>query len=104
VKLGYCIFAILAVSLVIASCSSNNNPGPLEGTWQMTGSLPMIITFRSGETESLGIIEKVSYKTEGNDVLVTYLDGIAKGTTMRYTMTGPDSARTELGLLHRINK
>ena len=62
----------------------------------------MTITFRSGETEALGMIEKVSYKTQGNDVLVTYLDGMAKGTTIRYTVTGEDSARTALGSLRRI--
>ncbi|MFC3717526.1 hypothetical protein ACFONC_15345 [Luteimonas soli] len=48
------------------------------------------------------MIEKVSYKREGNDVLVTNLDGIAKGTTFRYTMTGPDTARSELGNLRRV--
>lgn len=68
----------------------------------MTGVVPMTITFRKGETEAMGIIEKVSYKTEGNDVLVTYLDGLAKGTAMRYTMTGQNSARTELGTLRRV--
>jgi len=68
----------------------------------MVGEVPMTVTFRKGETEAMGMIEKVSYKTEGGDVLVTYLDGMAKGTTMRYTMTSPDSARTELGVLQRV--
>ena len=63
----------------------------------------MKISFRNGETEAMGMIEKVSYKTDGKDVLVTYLDGIAKGTTMRYTITGPNTAKTELGPLKRIN-
>ncbi len=101
----YRIFAVFALSLIIIACSGVSNPGALQGTWRMTGAMPMTtITFRTGETETFGIIEKVSYKTEGNDVLVTYLDGIAKGTTMRYTITGPNSARTELGSLHRINR
>ena len=64
----------------------------------------MTITFRSGETESLGIIEKVSYETEGNDVLVTYEEGLSKGMTMRFTITGPNLARTEPGVLQRIGK
>ncbi len=99
------IFAVFALSLIIIACSGASNPGPLHGTWQMTGAMPMtIITFRTGETEAFGIIEKVSYKTRGNDVLVTYLDGMAKGTTMLYTITGPNSAKTELGSLHRINR
>ena len=68
----------------------------------MTGIAPMTVTFRNGEAEALGMIEKVSYKTEGNDVLLTYLDGIAKGTTFRYTMTDSNTARSELGTLRRI--
>lgn len=62
----------------------------------------MTVQFRSGETETLGVIEKVSYEVKGNDVLVTYTDGIAKGMTMKYTMIGQDTAQTELGTLQRI--
>ena len=93
---------VVAFLVVLAACSGSSSPGPLEGTWSMDGTVPMTVTFRSGETEAMGMIEKVSYKTEGNDVLVTNLDGIAKGTTFRYTMTGPDTARSELGILRRI--
>jgi hypothetical protein len=96
------LFAVIFLTFTVAACSNDGSPGPLEGSWQMKGVIPMIVKFRQGETETLGMIEKVSYKTEGNDVLVTYLDGLAKGTTMRYTMTGQDSARTELGALQRV--
>ena len=68
----------------------------------MTGLIPMTIAFRQGETEAMGMIEKVSYKNEGNDVLVTYLDGFAKGTTIRYTMLNKNTAHNELGTLQRI--
>jgi hypothetical protein len=96
-------FALALIAAVsITACSNGQSPGPLEGTWQMSGATPMIITFRDGETEAMGMIEKVSYEIRGNDVLVTYLDGIAKGTTMRYTMTGPDSARAAFGKLRRV--
>lgn len=94
--------AAIVLSCLVAACSGGQSPGPLEGTWQMTGDVPMIISFRDGETEALGMIDKVSYKVEGNDVLVTALDGFAKGTTFRYTMTSPDSARTELGDLQKV--
>jgi hypothetical protein len=67
----------------------------------MDGPMPMKVVFRAGETEAMGIIEKVSYKTEGNDVLVTYEDGMAKGTIMRYTVVDPNTVRTEMGTLHR---
>lgn len=69
----------------------------------MSGPIPMTVTFRKGETEALGIIEKVTYKTEGNDVFVTYEDGMAKGTTMRYTILGPNVVRTALGTLRRVD-
>jgi hypothetical protein len=92
----------LIAAISIAACSNGKSPGPLEGTWQMSGPVHMTVTFRYGETETMGLIEKVSYKTEGRDVLVTSLDGMAKGLTIRYTITGPDSVRTGFGTLHRI--
>ncbi|MDO9282447.1 MAG: hypothetical protein Q7T88_08715 [Methylotenera sp.] len=95
-------YFFISVSLLILSACSGNDPGPLAGTWRMGGLIPMIVQFRSGETETLGVIEKVSYKVKGNDVLVTYTDGIAKGMTMRYTMTSQNTAQTELGTLQRI--
>jgi len=69
----------------------------------MNGPMPMSIQFRSGETEAMGMIEKVSYEVRGNDVIVTYKDGLAKGTAMRYTVTGANTLRTELGSLRRVN-
>jgi hypothetical protein len=62
----------------------------------------MTIQFRSGETESMGIIGKVSFEIKGNDVLVISKDGIAKGLIIRYTITGKNTAQTALGTLHRI--
>lgn len=62
----------------------------------------MIISFRPGETEAKGVIEKVRYKIEGKDVLVTYLEGMAKGMTMRYTLIDDQTAITNLGILKKI--
>ena len=95
-------YLFISLSLLIFSACSGNDPGPLAGTWRMGGPIPMTVQFRSGETETLGVIEKVSYEVKGNDVLVTYTDGIAKGMTMRYTMTSQNTAQTELGTLQRI--
>ena len=50
----------------------------------------------------MGMIEKVSYEVKGNDVIVTYKEGLAKGTAFRYTVIGPNTLRTELGILKRI--
>ena len=91
----------LFIAAFVASCGGND-PGPLAGTWRMTGSMPMTVQFRSGETEALGIIEKVSYEARGQEVIVSYRDGPMKGTSIRYTMTGPNTARTELGTLQRV--
>ena len=62
----------------------------------------MTVQFRAGETEALGIIEKVSYDQKGQDVIVKYESGLMKGTAMRYTLTSPNTARSELGSLQRI--
>lgn len=62
----------------------------------------MTMTFSKGQTEAMGVIERVSYKVEGNDVLVTYLNGISKGMTIRYTLTSKDTASSGLGPLRRI--
>ena len=91
----------LLTSLLLVSCT-RNDPGPLAGTWKMEGLIPMTVQFRSGEEEAMGMIEKVSYEVKGSDVIVTYKDGIAKGMGVRYTMIGPDTARTELGTLRRV--
>jgi hypothetical protein len=93
---------LIGLVLVLMGCKGNK-PGPLEGTWSMTDPIPMTIVFRSGETESMGMIEKVSYKTEGNDVLVTYEDGMAKGTTFRYTLVDANTVQTDAGTLRRIH-
>ncbi len=68
----------------------------------MTGTPTMTIQFRSGETKALGIIEKVPYEKTGNHVIDTYEDGPMNGVSVRYSMTGPDTARTELGALRRL--
>ncbi len=102
--------ALVISFVVIALAACGNSPGPLEGTWKMTAPgqsgflIPMTVTFRNGETEALGIIEKVSYKVDGADVLVTYEEGMAKGITIRYTIIGPNSIRTELGTLTRVKR
>ena len=64
--------------------------------------MPMTVTFRDGETEALGIIEKVSYEKKGSDVIVTYKSGPAAGMAMRYTVVEPGVLRTELGTLRRV--
>lgn len=98
------IRAILALvlSIVLLSCTQDD-PGPLRGTWRMNlGLFPMTVQFRSGETEMLGVIDKVSYEQRGSDVIVHVESGHLKGSAMRYTITGPNSARSELGNLQRI--
>jgi len=94
------IIFLLLSSALLSACSEG--PGPLEGSWKMSGLMPLTVTYRDGEEESMGLISKVTYKHEGNDVLVTYVDGLAKGTTMRVSITGPNTAVTGMGKLIRI--
>jgi hypothetical protein len=96
----YKVTILLIASILITACSEG--PGQLEGTWKMHGVMPLTVTYRDGEEESMGLITKVTYKHEENDVLVTYVDGLAKGTTMRVKITGPNTAVTGMGKLTRI--
>ena len=101
-KMKYKLIAITTSLLVATLTACGNDPGPLAGTWKLNGPIPMTIQFRSGETEAMGMIEKVSYEVKGNDVIVTYKDGLAKGTAMRYTATGTNTMRSALGPLQRV--
>ncbi len=78
------IILFLTASLFLSSCLEEG-PGHLKGSWQMNG-LPIVVIYRDDEEESMGVISKVSYKHEGNDVLLTYLSGPGEGTTIRITM------------------
>ena len=93
---------IFIIGLVVFLTACSEGPESLQGTWKMTGLMPVTVIFRDGEEESMGLISQVTYKHEGNDILVTYTDGMAKGTTMRVTMTGPDTAVTGMGKLIRV--
>lgn len=92
----------LPILILLSACSEG--PGTLEGTWKMSGLIPITVTFRDSEEESMGLISQVKYKHEGNDVLVTYIDGLAKGTTMRVTITGQNTATTGMGKLTRVKR
>ena len=92
------------LALLLLTACSRNDPGPLAGTWEQTGPMKMTVHFRPGETEALGIIEKVSYEVQGQDVLVSYKNGLMKGSTVRYTLIDPDTARNEMGTLRRVRE
>lgn len=96
------LMLLLVALTILGLAGCGRDPGPLEGTWRMTGVVPATITFRAGETESMGMIEKVSYGVRGKDVLVTYKNGLAEGTSIRYTVLSPNHLRSELGDLRRI--
>lgn len=86
------LLASLSASVFLA-CSSASDPGPLKGTWKTGGFMPHSVTFRSGEMESLGMVDKVTYKVDGNSVLVTATDGLMKGTAARYVLIDPQTIR-----------
>lgn len=96
------LFLTLSITSLLA-CTSPSDPGPLAGKWQLTGQVDMTVSFRRGETEAKGVTEKVRYEIKGKDVLVTYLEGMAKGMTMRYTLIDDNTAITNLGTLKKIS-
>lgn len=92
--------AALLIAATLAGC--NRSPGALEGTWKADGLVPMTITFRSGETEAMGVIEQVDYATNGNVVKVTYKDGMMKGSAIAFTIVNQDTATNPMYTLRRI--
>lgn len=93
---------VLLLLLFTLTACSNNDPGPLSGTWKMDGLVPMTVQFRKGESETMGIIEKVSYEIKGNQVIVTSESGPMKGVSARYIVTSKNVVTTEFGKLRRI--
>jgi hypothetical protein len=91
---------VIAIGMLLAGCSGS--PGPLEGTWRASGPMPMTITFRPGETEAMGIIEHVDYKAEGDSVVVTYKDGLMKGSSMKYVLVDHNTATNPMLTLYRV--
>lgn len=84
----------------LAGC--NRSPGALEGTWRADGLVPMTITFRSGETEAMGVIEQVGYATNGNVVKVTYKDRMMKHSAISFTIVNQNTATNPMYTLRRI--
>lgn len=99
-KLFKTITLLFLIALGVTACGKS--PGPLEGVWQASGVVPMKVVFRTGETETMGMIEHVEYKVEGNSVTVTYTDGLMKGTAMRYLMVDRDTAQNSMMTLKRV--
>lgn len=98
------IFRLIIVgllSIALHACSKSD-PGPLSGTWRLSGVVPMTIQFRKGESEAMGIIEKVSYEVKGNQVIVTTESGPMKGVAVRYIIKTPNTVTTQIGTLRRI--
>jgi len=62
----------------------------------------MIIEFRDGECETMGVIEKVSYKKDGNSYLITGESGYDKGVTIRYDIVDANTIRSSLGVFHNV--
>ena len=96
------ITSVLLFVIIISGCSNDKDPGPLEGTWQSADLFGLKVTFREGETESLGMIDTVTYELRGKDVIVTYHGGMADGTKMRFTVESENFMHTEIGRFKRV--
>lgn len=85
-------FLVLAVLTIALAACGNSSPGELAGTW-VTSPISMKATFRDGETETMGVIERVTYKRDGSSVIVNYQDGLMKGSSVRFEMVNPTTAK-----------
>jgi hypothetical protein len=95
-------YTIASLLIVTALAGCNRLPGVLEGTWKADGLVPMTITFRPGETEAMGVIERVDYAVNGNVVKVTYKDGMMKGSAIAFTIVNRNLVTTPMYTLRRI--
>jgi hypothetical protein len=92
---------LLAIAALALSACVGRDPGPLNGTWRVSGRERTTMIFRPGEVEMNGTTDQVIYEHTGMDVFVTYQSGALKGKTVRFTMTGPSSANSEFGAMTR---
>ena len=66
--------------------------------------IPMTVTYTDNEEEVMGIISEVSYEKIGNDVIVSYESGIAKGNKVRYTQINHNTFKSGIGFLYRTSR
>lgn len=98
------IAALLAGAALVAGCGAGkSDPGPLAGTWRTSGPVVMTIAYRPGESEAMGVIEKVSYEIKGNQVLVKTESGPMAGVAMRIQLVDANTAQSDgLGVMRRV--
>lgn len=101
-RLAY-LAGVGAAAVALVGCAKSD-PGPIAGTWRVEGAVAMTISYRPGETEALGLIEKVSYEVagQGNEVIVKTESGPMAGVAMRIRVLGPDTLQSQLGVMRRV--
>ena len=93
--------ASVLASVTLVACG-HDDPGPLAGTWAHD-STGLRTTFRNGEMETLGMIEKASYVVDGYTVTVTSESGPMKGVASRFTMTRDGkAARSSVDVIRKV--
>ena len=97
---GRALWVGAALALLLTACTKSD-PGPIAGTWRLNGPLPMTIQYRDGESVAMGMIEKVSYDIQGNDVIVKTESGPLAGVSTRVRAIDRETLQTELGTLRR---
>lgn len=94
----------LALLFFVLLFGCEAGPGYLEGSWRSSNTtIPLVITFRQGETESMGIIENVGYEQSGDAILVHYKSGMMKGTSFRFFVVDRNTIKSQLGTFKRID-
>lgn len=93
---------VLSTMVLLLAACTGDSPGALEGTWVVTEPFPVTVSFRRGEAEAMGVTKKVTYRVDGNQVLVTYQEGPTQGTTFRYTVIDANTIRSDSGTFRRL--
>jgi hypothetical protein len=95
------LMAAAVFTVALTGCMKSD-PGPVGGTWRVSGPVAMTVQYRAGESEAMGIIEKVRYEVKGSIVIVTTESGPMAGTGYRLRVIDANTLQSELGTMRRV--
>lgn len=95
------LLATCALSALLTACKPSD-PGPLAGKWRIVEDKRVVIDFKPGESDTMGIVEAVDYDVLASQVIVTYKKGPMSGIPQEYLLTSPDTVTSPIGHLERV--
>lgn len=97
------IFVLLLSALILVGCSKPQLPWALEGSWVAEDVAPSTLVIRSAEIETMGVVESVSYRVEGDAVVVRRVGGPMAGGEVTYRLLDKDTLSVGGFLYRRVS-